>query len=344
MSGASPLITVGIFGYNHERYIGGALASVLDSTHRDLEVYVVDDGSIDATASVMREFLADRPDDRVTLLADGENHGLANRLNEVVARAKGEWLGVLGGDDAYLPAGLASLVRGIEPGVDVLWGDLEVMDQHGAPAGYRRPAGTWQRPAARRYLVPGHPTADIFRYNNFVCGTSPLVRITAIREVGGYHPGARNEDLDMWLRLAPRHRFKYLGEPVARYRLVPGSTSRSELSALRDQAELLGRLRATGEYSEQGLARLLAMRWALAVGRSRGRPPLRLAAVADLAGLDRWLVLRALPRAGLDPLAGSLAAGLRRVRRSAWQSATPVPAPPVPPARAEPAKEVADGR
>ena len=314
-STARPLLTVGIFGYNHRRFIGEALTSVLESAFGDLEVWVVDDGSSDGTKEVVAAVLAERPDPRVQVLADGRNMGLPARINDVIDRARGDWLAILGGDDAYLPEGLGTLVGAIEPAAAVIWGDLEVMREDGTPKGFCRPRDTWQGPAALGYRQVGSPVADIYQFNNFISGTSPLVRIEAVRSVGGYYVGTRNEDLDMWLRLGPSHGFKYVGASVARYRVVPGSSSRSERAAVRDQAELAGRLRRAGGYSERGLARLLAMRWALSVARSKGRPPVSLGELANTSGLSLASLRRALPRAAIDPPAGSVAAGLRRARR-----------------------------
>lgn len=309
---AAPAISVGVFAYNHRRFISEAVVSVLDSTFADLEVWVVDDGSTDGTAQVIEELAGRRQDPRMRVLSDGQNRGLAARINQVTAAASGEWLGILGGDDAYLPDGLAVLHGATDGSADVVWGDLEVMDETGRSRGYCRPRHTWQGRAALKYRTAGSPLDDLYRFNNFISGTSPLVRRTILEAVGGYRVGARNEDLDMWLRLAPDHGFKYVDRPVARYRLVSGSSSRSEATAVLDQAEMVRHLLTVGAYSEQGLARLLAMRWALSVGRTRGRPPASLRELSRLSGIPVARLRREVPRAALDPPVGSVMAGARR--------------------------------
>ena len=82
-----------------------------------------------------------------------------------------------------------------------------------------------------------------------------------------------------------------------------------------DQAELASLLRQRGGYSDRGLARLVAMRWALSVARSRGRPPVSFGQVVQASGLPAAALRRELPRAALDPVIGSVAAGLRRAVR-----------------------------
>jgi glycosyltransferase involved in cell wall biosynthesis len=304
-------VTVGIFAYNHATFVGKAITSVLESTFRDWELIVVDDGSQDATSAAIR-MAVPTDDGRIRVVSDGLNVGLANRINQVMSMANAPWLSILGGDDAYLPEGLAHLVACIEGGADVVWGDLDVMDESGRSKGYARPRDTWQGSTARKYLRPGPVGHDILRVNNFVSGTSPLVRIQAVAQVGGYTPGCRNEDLDMWLRLGRDHSFRYVGSPVARYRVVPGSTSRSERAAVLDQAAIVRRLLSRGGYSPRELARLLSMRWLLMFARTRGRAEVGVTELAAAAGLPRTAILSQLPSAGAGPLIGSAKAYLRR--------------------------------
>lgn len=316
---AAPLVSVGVFAYNHEGFVVDAARSVVASTFADWELFVVDDGSSDATGEVASRWAAELSDPRVSVVRDGENRGLASRLNEVAGRARGTWLAVLGGDDQYLPDGIQALVAGTEPGVDVVWGDLEVMDEAGRSKGYARPSDTWQGSTARRYRHPGRPGPDLLRVNNFVSGTSPLVRLSTLRAAGGYTPGVRNEDLDLWLRLGHDHHFRYVDRPVARYRVVPGSSSRSEQAAVLDQARIAARMLEAGTYPREGLARLVAMRWVLSVARSRGRAPVSLRDVAQVSGLSRSELLRQVPRAGFDPVAMSATALVqRRLQEVPW--------------------------
>jgi glycosyltransferase involved in cell wall biosynthesis len=50
---SSPLISVVIPAYNHERFVGEAVKSVLDQSCSDLELIVVDDGSTDRTGEII---------------------------------------------------------------------------------------------------------------------------------------------------------------------------------------------------------------------------------------------------------------------------------------------------
>ena len=55
-TGWAPKVSVRLPSYNHGKYVGECLRSVLGQTFRDFEVVVVDDGSTDDTVAVVRSF------------------------------------------------------------------------------------------------------------------------------------------------------------------------------------------------------------------------------------------------------------------------------------------------
>jgi glycosyltransferase involved in cell wall biosynthesis len=84
-----PAITVGIPVYNAERYLQGAIDSVLSQTTTDLELLVADNASTDSTADIIRA--AARQDSRVHILPSGVNRGLSWNWNRLVAAATGQY-------------------------------------------------------------------------------------------------------------------------------------------------------------------------------------------------------------------------------------------------------------
>jgi hypothetical protein len=302
-------VSIGIFCFNQAQFVRDCIAGLAAQAYSELEIFVVDDGSEDDSLEVIGRSIDMLHGWPTAVLSDDTNRGLAARMNEVLARATGEWVIWVASDDALLPGAVEALVAGSSPEVDVVWGDLEVIDVHGQRRGYRRPADTWQGSTARRYATPANPMHDILRVNNFIPGGMTLIRAEALRAVGGYFEDVGTEDLTMWLRLSPESLFHYIGTPVGRYRIVEGSHSRSEAGTMRDQATLAAKL--GGNVPRSGLARLVAMRWALSVARSRGRPPVPLSEVAEICGIPRSQLLRAMPRAISDPVWMSAAAILR---------------------------------
>lgn len=313
MSGPPLDVTVAVFCFNQAGYVTGCLGSVLDQDPAAKEIYFVDDGSADASIQVACGFLAERGAlDRVTVLADGTNRRLPARMNEVLRKTTSEWVIWVASDDMLMPGALTVFANAAleHRDVDVFFGDLAVMDERGTPLGYVRPGDTFQAHAANRYRTPGHPYWDILRNNNFVPGGMTMIRASVLEAVGGYDERERIEDMDMWLRIGCTSRFAYLARTVGRYRIVPGSQSRRERENVLDHAGMLRRRTLDQPEAKRLVARLVAMRLALAVARSRGRLPVGLSEVARAAGLARREIVAALPVAVLTTASGFVRARL----------------------------------
>ncbi|PLS85634.1 MAG: hypothetical protein CYG60_11530 [Actinobacteria bacterium] len=91
-----------VVSYNHERFISGALESVLAQTYDDIEIVVADDGSSDGTQRVVRRFAREDPA-RFRLALNPENTGIPRNFNRALDLCSGEFIAWLGGDDLWLP-------------------------------------------------------------------------------------------------------------------------------------------------------------------------------------------------------------------------------------------------
>jgi glycosyltransferase involved in cell wall biosynthesis len=89
-----PKVSVLIPCYNAERYVGETLESVFRQTWPEIEVIVVDDGSSDRSADVIRSFV--RPNLR---LIQQDNRGQTAALNVCCSQATGDYVQYLDADD-----------------------------------------------------------------------------------------------------------------------------------------------------------------------------------------------------------------------------------------------------
>lgn len=92
-----PKVSVIMPAYNVEKYISASVNSVLYQTLRDIELILVNDGSVDNTAKIIRK-IADS-DNRVIFVDNKENRGAAAARNIGIERATGEWLYFMDSDD-----------------------------------------------------------------------------------------------------------------------------------------------------------------------------------------------------------------------------------------------------
>src|SRR5947209_5818376 len=110
-----PLITALIDTYNHEKYIEQALTSVLEQglSAEELEIVVVDDGSTDGTAEIVRKFAP-----RVKHVRK-KNGGQASAFNAGFAETRGEIVALLDGDDWWAKGKVAAVTEALEKNPEV---------------------------------------------------------------------------------------------------------------------------------------------------------------------------------------------------------------------------------
>jgi len=91
--------------YNVEKYVAESIQSVLDQTYSDFELNIVNDGSTDNTANVVRSF----QDARIRLITQ-ENKGVSVARNKGIEAALGDYIAFLDGDDLWCPDFLAKMI------------------------------------------------------------------------------------------------------------------------------------------------------------------------------------------------------------------------------------------
>ena len=178
--------------YNAERYVREAIESILNQTFGEFEFIIVDDCSSDGSLGVIESY----QDERIVLLRNEVNLGVARSLNRGLAAARGEYLARMDADDRCAPERLARQVEYLDahPEVAVLGTWAVFIDAAGRQTGadQRSP----QDPEEMRWAVLHCPGVPIH--------PSVMMRTSVLRGAGGYRPFRYGEDYDLWLRLTDR--------------------------------------------------------------------------------------------------------------------------------------------
>ncbi len=211
---SKPLVSVNIPAYNSERFIAETIESVISQTYQNLEVIVVDDGSVDRTGEIVEAFA--RRDPRVRLICQS-NHGVAMTRNKAIEASTGDFIATLDADDLWAPEKLEKQVdclvsSGPEVGAVYSW-CLHV-DEQGRPTGG---------------YSANNEEGDVYLaalcFNIVSCGSNCMVRRECIATCGGFKPGIIIDDRDFCLRIAERYDFKVVPEFLVAYRQVKASSS-----------------------------------------------------------------------------------------------------------------------
>lgn len=179
-----PALSVLLAVRNDARYIGEAVASVLNQTARDLELLVVDDASTDNTARVLEGV----SDARLRLLRNDRQLGLAASLNRGLDETQGRFVARLDADDVARPDRFERQLEAIA-GKAVVGSAIRDVDEEGRPGRvHRMPVGAravrWHALFSSPFF---HPTV--------------LVDREALGDLHYDTSFAESEDYDLWTRL-----------------------------------------------------------------------------------------------------------------------------------------------
>ncbi len=307
----SPLISVVIPAYNHERFVGQAVDSVLNQSVTDLELIVIDDGSGDNTGAVVQGFR----DPRLTYLRQ-ENQDAYNALNRGLERVHGQFTAILNSDDIWELDRLERLLMAqADRGAGGLFSDVQPIDAQGAflddpDFGWN----LWHQKNRAFYRCCGDLYTAFLKGNMMVTTSNLFLRSEVARRVGGFRPLRYLHDYDYIFRvmLACPGSVHYLeNEKLLRYRIHGGNTLGEGAIAGRqqDQAVILQYLLASIPEPQRGpldrqLKRITAMEARLWQGAYRGKNPL-------LRRIDGWL-RRRLAETHHRPIRRRMRAGLPR--------------------------------
>lgn len=115
-------VSIIIPAYNAEKYLGECLDSALTQTHKNLEIVIVNDGSIDSTASIMNEY-AEKYDNIKVIHT--ENGGVSRARNIGLDNANGDYIMFLDSDDLLVPDAVEILLQDlIDNNADVSIGSM----------------------------------------------------------------------------------------------------------------------------------------------------------------------------------------------------------------------------
>jgi glycosyltransferase involved in cell wall biosynthesis len=210
-------VSVVIPCFNAAATVGDAVESALAQTWRDVEIIVIDDGSSDGSAHVLRSF-----ENRIRI-EFGPNRGASAARDRGTALATGAYIQYLDADDLLAPAAIASRVAALEAsGAGVAYGDWQRFET--AADGTRH----FGEIVARR-MEDVDPDAEIACATAFWAPPAALLyRRRIVDAIGGWHRGLPVIQDARFLFEAARHgaRFVHVPGVSAFYRHTSSSLSR----------------------------------------------------------------------------------------------------------------------
>ncbi|RKM60698.1 glycosyltransferase [Butyrivibrio sp. XB500-5] len=213
-------VSVVMSTYNeNEEYVREAMDSLVNQTFPDIEIIVVIDNPQNTELlDILREY--ESIDNRICVLRNDSNIGLAKSLNKAIAYSSGEYIARMDADDIceidririqydYLIA---------HPDIDLVCSAVKRINEKGEVISTKNSV-----PKNDQMLMKS------IRYGTVMIHPSVMFRKEAFDKVGGYNNYLAGQDLDLWIRMKESGAiFHYILEPLLFYRISQGNTTSSK--------------------------------------------------------------------------------------------------------------------
>lgn len=222
------LVSIITPSFNQASYLEQTLQSVLDQDYADIEYLVIDGGSTDGSANIIKKY-----ESRLAYWVSEKDSGQADAINKGMARAKGDIVAWLNSDDYYLPDAVAAAVKAFDANPDavLVYADMLAVDERGQ---------TFNTFRYRQLTLE-----DLLSFQ-IIGQPAVFMRRDAFERAGGldlsYHFLL---DHHLWIRIAAQGRILHVPQTWAAARYHPAAKNRAQAAAFgRDAFRIL-------EYVEQ---------------------------------------------------------------------------------------------
>ena len=211
------LVSVVMPVYNDSRFICETISSVLNQTHSNFELLIIEDCSKDNSLEIIKEFM----DKRIKLFVNETNKGAAYSRNKGIKEATGEFIAFLDGDDLWTPDKLEKQLEFmISNKYDFSYTNYEVIDDAG------NKTGTY-------FTGPKKVTHRKFVRMNYVGCLTAMYRKSACPVLVVPEHIKRRNDYALWLKVSEKCNCYLLNECLAKYRTrASGSITTSNKEGL----------------------------------------------------------------------------------------------------------------
>lgn len=217
-----PKVSIVIPVYNGEKYLEEAIESALKQTYKNIEIIVVNDGSIDNTEKICEKYIS-----KIKYYKK-ENGGVASALNLALKKMSGDFFSWLSHDDIYLPDKIEKEVNYIiknNLSYDcILYSDYLLIDELNNIIGLGK---------KDHNILKNKPEYSLLR--GAVNGITLLVPKKAFDDFGFFDTSLKcTQDYDMWLKMQKKYKFIHLPCYLACTRIHSNQDSKTSPNVIKE--------------------------------------------------------------------------------------------------------------
>jgi len=215
-----PLVSIITVTYNHGKYLGECINSVVQQSYKDWEMIIIDDGSTDETEKISQNYM--ERDSRIRYFKQS-NHGifkLSETYNTALEKSAGKYVAILEGDDIWKSGKLEKQIQEMESDTEIVlaWGKVEAID-----ATTKKVLDVFPHSTDNENWYPNKPTGsflNLLYLEDPIPAPTLIIRKSMLDAIGGFQQfaGLPTTDLPTLLELVKRGLFYYDGQVLAQWR------------------------------------------------------------------------------------------------------------------------------
>lgn len=219
MKEESPLVSVIMPAYNSADFISESIHSVLQQTHQNWELLIIDDASQDNTVSLIKEF--ETLDSRIRLFQNTTNLGAGITRNLGIKTSQGAYIAFLDSDDLWLPKKLETQLKFMQAhDLSMTYSSYQLIDEQGNDLN-------------KQVVALPKLTFQKLLKSNYVGNLTGIYNVDKLGKI--YCPELRKrQDWAMWLTILQKIKSsKGISQPLAKYRIREKSISNNKVGLLK---------------------------------------------------------------------------------------------------------------
>lgn len=206
-------VSVLLPSYNHEKYIGETIESVLNQTFSDFEFIIIDDCSSDNSIEIVKRYV--EKDDRIKFYIHDKNMGIAKTENELIDLAKGKFIAFLNSDDFWDKTKLEKQMNILKNDENlIVWTEGKIVDENSIAIG----KNFTQSIGSKTRTKSGNIFKSLLK-GNFILFASLMFKKENLKDLRFIEDLKIINDYPFEIALAKKYKYYFISEPLTKYRL-----------------------------------------------------------------------------------------------------------------------------
>ena len=222
----NPLVSIIMPAYNVENYISNSILSVISQTYSNWELIVVDDGSEDKTAEIIKKYQL--LDHRIIYIFQ-KNSRQSQARNTAISYSSGKYIAFLDADDLWMPEKLSvSIDLLIKDECDLIFTDCYIFEDN-----LEGKTSSYTTAGVERQTYSGEQGILKFLDKNRIPNLTVVVKRNTLVSAGQFIDILVAEEYEMWIRLLKNGAvFKSIPLPLSLYRIRNNSLTANDRVAI----------------------------------------------------------------------------------------------------------------